>query len=370
MRAFDEFSAPVRDLLAEYFRLRASAPLDPEEIPAVGAARNLIADTIASLPLIALDNGVPVPNQPAIVRRPDPSEPRFQTLHRICMQLTAGHTYGGNVWMMPTFVANDGTPEAATLLEPRECAPILDSSQRCLGVTWAQRRLFVDGGQVVHLPFRITGRRGTLGDSPITEARTRFEGLAALYQFQNSYWQEFGAPSIVLETPQRVNTKAEADAVREAWLGTHGGKRTPAVASGGGKITSFLQDQMGAELVAAEAAATAEVARAHLIAPSLLNALLTGSSLTYSNTRDELRRWRLTGLNSFIVRIETLFTELWSAGGLFPNRTVRLDTSEFLRLDERERAEVDAIDIGSGVITVEQAIARRGPLPTMNGVLA
>lgn len=359
-RAYEEFSEAFRELLTEWVRLRATVPMDPEEIPDVDAARSLIADTLASFPLVALENGKPMANQPALVRRPDPAEHRFVTVHRFAMHLTAGKTNGGNAWLMPTARDERGVPMACTLLDPLLVNPIYETGvdQRVIGARWGGRML-TNGTDVSHVPWKITGRRGTLGDSAITQARQSYEDLAAVHAFHQSYVTEFGAPSVKIKMPNRLKP-GEGDEIVDAWIESRGGRRKPVAIGGGADVEPFIADRQGDEIVKLMTNGVAMVARHHLIPPSLLNAVIEGASLTYSTTRDELRRWKLTGLQPFITRLEAAFTDMVSDFGRFPQYSVRLDTSGLLGLDDREQAEVDATDIGSGVRSVEEARAQRG----------
>jgi HK97 family phage portal protein len=332
----DERWAQQLAKIAEDFRNPLEL-LRPEQLPPVIAARTLIADTVAQLPITAVRNGMPLKKPPAIIRQPDPTEPTWATLHRIVMHLTAN----GNAWLRVTSWDAADRPQSLEVLNPDDVAPELDEYGQVLAVRWRDRRLNVApfGDDVIHIGLIESKGPHGVGDSPLTLARGALDSIAALYGYQASYWANGGQPSLLIKVPHRVN-RAEADQIREDFLTTHRGRAVPAVLWGGAELQPWAGTAADLQLSEAHDNAVAEVARLYRIPPSLLNAK-SGDSLTYSTVAEQLRSWLMTGLQAYLVRIEAAFTELTAYG-----TTGRFDTSELQRTDHASRIQAYTMALG------------------------
>ena len=106
--------AKLLDLIADAQNARFNGgELTPWELPIVVACRRVLADTVAGLPIVAMTDGRPRPQQPPIVVRPDPLEPAWLTKSRIVDNLTRR----GYVWLQPTAWAADGWPNVAQVVD-------------------------------------------------------------------------------------------------------------------------------------------------------------------------------------------------------------------------------------------------------------
>lgn len=352
---FDEFSDEIRNLLVDHFAARATMPIRVEELPAVVNVRTLIADAVAQCPLVHLGpNGKPVAYPSPIVEQPDPYEYAWLTHNRTVMDLTGD----GNVWLHVTARNTaTGEPVAVTLLPANECTPIeAPRTLRPIGVRHLDRDFYIATGEVIWLPMYVTGRRNRLGESALRMSRPALEGIAELYGYARSIWTTAGVPSIVLEVPQKLAHKKEADDIRAAWTETHGGKRVPAVLSGGAKASPFGQVDDVLKLAQAVEIIAADAPNAYRVPPSLTNTHAGGGSLTYTNTADEFRRWNRLGLSAYFQRIEAVYTALLPAG-----HAARFDRTELLVGDPTEQAQLTQIATGGvGWLLVDEARAERG----------
>src|SRR4029077_12610761 len=332
----DERWAQQLAKIAEDFR----NPLDllrPEQLPPVIAARTLIADTVAQLPLDAVRNGLPVKKPPAIIRQPDPTEASWETFHRIVMHLTAG----GNAWLRITSWDAADRPQSLEVLNPDDVNPEVDEYGQVQTILWRDRHLGVApfGDEVVHIPLITSAGPHAVGDSPLTLARGALDSIAALYGYTASYWANGGQPSLLIKVPHRVS-RDEADQIRTDFLSTHRGRSVPAVLWGGAEVPPWAGTAADLELGQAPDMAVAEIPRLYRIPPSLLNAK-SGDSLTYSTVAEQLRSWLMTGLQAYLVRIEAAFSELVAYG-----TTGRFDTSELQRSDFASRIQAYATALG------------------------
>jgi HK97 family phage portal protein len=314
----------------------------------VYACRTLLADTCAQLALVGVRDGVPRRPVPPVIDRPDPSEPRWLTIHKLVMALSGD----GNAWMLITSWDYANRPASVLVVDPHEVTPDADEFGHLTYVRWHDRRLRV-GDEIVHIPMTVDGTRGPLGVSPLRACRSALEAIADLYGYAGNVWTEQGAPSVVIRVPQQRLANGEADQLRDEWLKTHKGRRVPAVVWGGSEVVPFAEAPagLGGELDRA----VAEVARAYGMPPSLVNAP-SGDSLTYSTTEGELRHWLATGLGRYLSRIEAAFSDLLPRG-----TTARFDTSELLRADLASRVAAYSTALaGAAWLKVDEVRAREG----------
>jgi HK97 family phage portal protein len=326
--------------------------LTPWELPIVVACRQLIADTVGQLPMIAYRGNVPRPDQPAIVIRPDPFEPRWQTLHRLVNNLTGW----GHAWLIPTAAYANDYPAAVRVVDASRAHGVFDPSGRLVDVYHDGRRL-QPGTEAILVPWRVT-QAGTAGHAPMNDCFRAAEYLAALYDMAGSFW-EAGFPSIAVLVKQALNPTQTAELksqVLSAWARRH----EPAVIDRDGQLAPVGTNAVEAQLVESIAVANTEIARAFGVMPSLVN-VAAGDSLTYATTEAEFAKWLKVGLGAYLMRIEAAFSDLTPHG-----TEVRFDTTELLRTDLAARYQAYALGVQYGWILPAEVRQREGlpPLPT------
>ena len=294
------------------------------ELPIVVACRDLLADTVAQLPLVAYRGSTPVPRQPPMLTRPDPAEPRWQSLAHLVHQMT-GHGYA---WLMPIGFLADGYPAAVRVLDAATVAAEFDPSGRIETVWYEGTRYEPGRDGIVWSPYRVTAR-GTLGTSPLGDCWRAVEYLAALWQMAGSFW-EAGFPSLAIVIEQALNAtqrKEIKDETIAAWRRRH----EPSVFDRNARLEPVGSNAVDSQLVESIAVANQEIARAFGMAPSLVN-VAGGDSLTYSTTEQEFARWLKLGLGGWTMRIGAAFSEFTPYGV-----DVRCDTSALLATDVATR---------------------------------
>jgi hypothetical protein len=192
---------PLERLIGDAIDRRLTGDdLTPWELPVVVAARDLIANTVAQLPLTTYRAGLPLEVQPPVTLRPDPYEPRWLSLHRFVNSLTR-HGY---VWVIPTAWDAAGWPMAVQVVDASEAAGTFDpSGHRLVDVFWQGRRL-APYDEALWCPWRID-HAGSLGSSPLAPCWRAVEYLAALWQMAGSFW-EAGFPSVALVFEQALSS--------------------------------------------------------------------------------------------------------------------------------------------------------------------
>ena len=330
----------------------AGSALTPFEIPIVVACRDLIANTVGQLPMIAYRGNAPRPDQPTIVIRPDPYEPRWLTMHRLVNNLTGW----GHAWLVPTSFYADDYPAAVRVVDASRAFGEFDAAGRLTAVYYDGRRL-EPGTGAIWVPWRVT-QAGSLGSAPLNDCARAVEYLAALYDMAGSFW-EAGFPSIAVLVKQALNPTQTAELksqVRSAWARRH----EPAIIDRDGQLAPIGSSAVESQLVESIAIANTEIARAFGVMPSLVN-VAAGDSLTYATTEAEFSKWLKVGLGQYLTRIEAAFTDLTPYG-----TEVRFDTTELLRTDLEARWNAYAVGVAGGWILPEEVREREGlgPFPT------
>lgn len=323
--------------------------LDPFDLPTVVAGRQLIADTVAMLPMVAVAGRRRVDPTPALLRRPDPSEPYRQTLERIVNSMTGPH---GCAWLDVITSGYDGWPLAVEVLDPSRVTYELTPNRARIARVW------VDGAarelsKIRVIPFRSDP--GPIGTSPLADIRTALDQLAAAFRFAATYYDASAAvPPYAVVHPNRLTADQASDHL-DAWM-TARAERRPALLSGGITLQTF-QPTSAADALVLDAInyLDAAVARVLQIPPSLLN-VVSQSSLTYSTTLDERQRWLQLGLYpGYLARIEAAFTDLMVSG-----TAAVFDTSNLVRMDFAGRIDAYAVSIAAGIHSPAEVRALEG----------
>ena len=195
----------------------------------------LLADTIASLPWKAYRrdrNGVPVAldPQPSIIRQPMPNFDLFQWKWMVVANLALR----GNSYHLITSRDNQGWPTAMLPLHP----DIVYLERRTDILTWFDPIYRVMGEQVdrndiCHIR-RFTMPGEPWGLSPIRQAAVAIGLSLSAEEYGYRWFKESSNPSGLLMTDQNLDPDA-VERQQQNWIASHGGRRLPAVLTGGFK---------------------------------------------------------------------------------------------------------------------------------------
>lgn len=340
-------AVPLEAQIAAYVADRLDS-FDVWALPTVVAGRTLTADTVATMPMVAVSGGSRIRPTPTLLRRPDPREPYRVTLEKIVNQLTRH----GVCWFRIYDTGADGWPLAIRVIDRARVAWQLSSTSDEVTAVW------VDGVETDLRTIRYIAFRsdpGPTGTSPLADCFEALDDLVAAYRLASHYYDTTAAvPPYALKHPAR-QTRAQSDAFMSQWEEARA-KRRPAFLSGGVELETFQNmSAADAELQTAIANLDAVAARIMLIPPSLLN-VVSQSSLTYSTTAEELRRWlQLALYPGYLARIESAFTDLLPRG-----QSAVFDTSALLRMNFASRIATYAESIAAGIHSVAEVRALEG----------
>lgn len=349
--------ARIRELIDEARSRRlVGTAMSPWELPIVVACRQLLADTVSQLPLVSMRHRMPIPQQPAVVVRPDPFEPRWLTMARVVDNLTGW----GHVWIVPTAWDAADWPLAVRVYDAAQGAPIFDAvTGELVEVSINAQRYTPGPDGVIWLPYQVPAR-GTVGQSPMARCWRAVEYLAALYEMAGSFW-EAGFPSVALKVGIRLDdddARNLKDQVLSSWARRH----EPAVLDNGAEPVAIGSSAVEAQLVDSIAMANAEIARAFGVMPSLVN-VAGGDSLTYSTTEGEFTKWLSVGLGPYLTRIEAAWSDLLPWG-----QVTRFDTAVLTRADLATRVAAYSTALaGASWLTPDEVRDREGMPPLPDG---
>jgi HK97 family phage portal protein len=343
-------STPLETQIAAYITDRLST-LDVFRLPTVVAGRMLTADVVATMPIVATAGVTRIRPTPPVLKRPDPREPYRVTMEKIVNQLSRH----GCCWYRIYNTGADGWPLAIRVIDRPRVAWQLSSTNDEVTNVW------IDGVEtplstVRYIPF--LSDPGPPGTSPLQEVYDVLAQLVGVYTFASTYYDQAGAvPPYALKHPQR-QTAEQAGEFMTQWAAARE-QRRPAFLSGGIELETFSPTSAAdAMLLDAVNYLDAVAARVMLIPPSLLN-VEAHSSLTYSTTVDELRRWlTLTLMPGYLSRIEASFTDLLPRG-----QEAVFDTSALLRMDFASRVATYAQSLSAGIHSIAEVRALEGLPP-------
>ena len=311
-------------------------------VAAVFRARQMNADTLASLPLRAGDTLVPAPNG-----RQDVQE-----------------------FTAETILSMEDTGEAYWRIRDSDMEVLWPTDMRVAWNADRTRRLYryrndqilrTDGLSPNLIVISMNRASDELtGVGPMESSR--IEGLIAEQLYSQEFFQANGNPTGILSTPG-VLTKDEAATLKKQWVAART-TRSPAVLSGGMEWASTSFNPTDSEWTDTHMVGIGDVATLFGIPSVLLNYNQPGSSLTYKAIDDVYEGyWRETLSPTYARRIEAA----WS--GVIGN-TVKFDPQELFIASLKERADAVGVLVrggydpaGSLEISGLPAIGHTGVLP-------
>lgn len=327
-----------------------------DEVTALGVASvlsavSLLADSVAAMPLVGMQNGRPAA-VPRLLLDPDPEESnRFELMHMIVASL-ALH---GNAYVK---VDRDsrGEPVGLLPLHPYQINVLPDKQMSGRSYIWLGRD--IPREDMLHIRW-FTPPQGLVGISPLLQQRTMMGLAMAMDRYLAQWYGEGGTPSSVLETDRPLTKEAMIN-LRESWEASQRKHRRPAVLADGLKWRPVSVSAVDQDFVNVKEQVLTEVARIFRIPPYMLN--VKSASQTYQNNEAAALTFLTYTLQPWLTRIEIALSRL-----LPPDLDVSFDPSSLLRLDALTRAKVQMTRIQSGTRTPNEERAVDGLPPYPGG---
>lgn len=203
------------------------------QVAAFTACVTLLADTIAALPLVAYrrqgKTKVALDPQPVIVQQPYVENTVFDWVWMLVEALAVT----GNGYGYITSRGPDDRPRGVMPVHP-DCITVeMPDKDR-----WPNPNYYVEGSKVnrsdiLHIKrYPIAG--AALGLSPVQRAAAAVGIALAAERYGLNYFRDSANPSSVLETDLVLDATATKN-LQQQWIASHGGRRRPAILSGGVK---------------------------------------------------------------------------------------------------------------------------------------
>lgn len=297
-------------------------PVAVDDLPITVGASTLHADTVAAMPARSRSEKV-TPRVRDLLDRPDPDLDYREFIHSGTLAM---------FWKGYAALLLDRPAPMTVSVE------VLDPSR----VSWsAQTGWVVDGTEVdddLILPISLLNdpRRGPLGESPLTRCHQALSMYGYAYRYMIDYFAQGGNPSSILKSTHALGNQplpsglTRSQEIVSEWV-TARQQRRPAVMD---PTISLEIPASSGELAATLSVldyCSAEVARLLNMPGSLVNAPSNGTSLTYSNVADEMRRWIALSLKpTWMARWESAFRTLTGDPTIYLDPTDLLDTYALL----------------------------------------
>lgn len=316
-------------------------------VPSLARARNLICNTIASLPMERWNSAGQMISKPAWMEQPDYNMPKATT---IAWLVDSVLFYGVGYLQVTSVYQEDGRPKSFTWIDPRRIT--FDTTTFGNMVT----RYQLDGATLpdsgVSSLVTFTGT----DEGVLARASRTISAAIALEEAAYNMAKD-PAPAVILKNTGADLTSEQIDLMLSKWKTARQNKST-AYLNNNIDATAFGFDPKNLQLTEARQYIAAEIARLMNV-PSWVVSADSGDSMTYANVVEN-RKDFVNSLRGLISVIEDRLSMI----DITPSGTyVRFSLDDFLRENAKERAEVLAILLQNNIITLEEARAKEGLSP-------
>jgi len=302
----------------------------------VWAAVRLRANLISSLPVDVLKDykGTSVP---AVMAKP----PIFKTPY----EWAAGHPMSFSEWLYATQSDLDRDGNAVGIILERD-GNLLPSKVFPVSVADVVVR-HKDGvideyliGKTAYKPENVWHERQYVvagipwGLSPLAYADYSMRTHVSAEEFALDWFDSGATPSAILRNAKKVLNPGEADVVKSRFLAsTSSGE--PFVTGNDWEYTAISSTARAAQFLEQIRATDVELARFMDVPADLLDAAVSGQSITYANITQRNLQFLVMSLGPAIQRRETALSRL-----VVSDRYVKFNTDAFLRMDPQARNEL------------------------------
>lgn len=345
---------------AEAGMVQSAVPVSPTsslQLSAVYACRRLLADSIASLPWDAYrkDAGrrVEIDPQPPLLLNPHPEDEvtdfewKFMCVESLVMR---GNFYG--------LITERDYREYPTRVLPVAPESVLVERDRQTGLLrYKMGQTYHPRQNVLHIRlFPVAGSDVSL--SPISAAAEAIGlGLAA-QQFGARWFGDGAAPSSVLESEANL-TADQVRLAQEQWISSHGGRRRPAVLTGGFKWKPISITPEESQFLETRKFQVSEIARMFGVPPHMIGDVERSTSWGTGIEQQSIGFVVYT-LRPWLTRIESALSRLLPRG-----QYVKFNVEGLLRGDIKSRYEAYRVAREGGWMNVDEirALEELPPLP-------
>lgn len=311
---------------------------------AVLAATNLLADSIASMPLELTRQRAGrlerLPT-PSVLIKPNAHQSMFEFVHQTILTL-ALH---GNAYIYAPRTAG-GLPSEMRNIHPKDIKGMVYSDDGSIVYTLGKTQTLTDK-EIRPIRWLLLPNQ-QVGISPLEAMKNTIGMSIAMDRFLSQFYGEGGTPSSVLETDTTITTE-QAQILRDTWEDSHVRRRKPAVLTGGLKWRSITTSAADMQMLEHREAIVRDISRVYRIPLHLINGS-GGDSQTYQNIESAGTNFVRYTLLPFMRRLEDAISEM-----LPLTQRVRFNADEFQRADLQTRVQAHQIQILSGTMSPNEA---------------
>lgn len=327
-------------------------------VPVFGAAR-VLADNVASLTpaLYTVDQDGVWNKQPtpSLFTQPSVNGTLYDWLNRGVHSMAlwgdaVGYVTQRNYYGIPT-MAEWLNPENVTVQDGSQGNASYNSASATdyntsdfsgpgsyMDPRWYWRGRNIPREDIIHIPW-MTMPYKVRGLSPIGAYQTVANVGLGAQDYQSAWFLNGGVPPATVRNTQQKVSKEEADIITSRIV-TKLQQRKPLVIGNDWEFTPVAIKPNEAQFIETAKLTANHIATIYGIPPEMIGGE-TGGSLTYTTVSMNALNFLTFSLRPWLVRIETALS------ALFPRGTfVKFDTSDLLRMDPMQKAQVDAITLG------------------------
>jgi HK97 family phage portal protein len=280
---------------------------------------------------------------PSLVRQPDVDMSRAVFVECTVVSLNiAGNAY----WRIRRSSA--GVITSLEVLNPADVTIQTSQSGRVTGYQYRGFSLTTD--EVKHLArLRVPGTPYGLG--PLQAAQAELRGALDLRDYSSNWISSGDVPSGVLKSDQPL-TAEQADALKERWNATRGGRRGVAVLGNGASYAPIILSPSDAQFIESQQFTTTQIARLFGVPASLMLTGVEGNTQTYANVAQDWLGFVRFGLMEDLGEIEDALSDLLPRG-----QRARFNLEALLRTDTTTRYASYKVALEAGFMTVAEVRA-------------
>ncbi len=325
----------------------------------VFACVSLRSDAVGMLPFRAYrkvgDTRIELPTQPPLLVQPDPELSAFD----FWAGAETSIALRGNMYSAVVDVDNAGYATSVSLLCPDDVRPPTRGADGRWRYPLSNGQV-LDSSQIVHVRgFTPPGER--LGLSTIECARRGLSLSVAAESYGATWFRDGASPSSVLETDQPLTTsQAKTEVAR--WVASHGGRRRPAVLSGGLKWRPITISPNESQFLETRQFQTAEIRKLFRVPAHMIGDITDHASQGGGKGLEEMGiGFSVYTIGPDLARLEAAFSQLLPRG-----QYVKANPAALLRGNTRDRFTAYAIGRQWGWLSVNDIRALED-LPPVDG---
>lgn len=324
-------------------------------LPAANRAKSLISNAVAQMAPMELwgADGFIADNPPNIITRPNSV---YTTFDFFQMATELAIVRGNFVGILADFDAT-GYAQQVVPVAPGFFLAYIDGAGYTVYSVAGHGILSRD--EVVHI--RANGApQQPMGLGVVEQFRRALGKSLDEQNYAADTFRSGSVPAGVIELNLPEIDPAQATLVQGQWLSNHAGGRAPAVLPNTMTFKPIQWSPLDMQFLQEQEHTIGEIAHMFNMDPTDLGAALQGASMTYANV-EQRQQQRITDTYApWMLRWEQEFSDLVPGTG-----KAKMCPRNLLRTDTKTEAEVQQLEIGNEVLTVDEARKLKGkkPLP-------